>query len=234
MRVRNSCLATVLLGALLAPITYGENKKPSREEAQFLIYVDGKEIGQEKYSIESSPESNRSESVLNFSNPGNPRQNVKIETQLTMDGHYMPVAYQARTATAGQRKVMDCKFIPGQASFGYRVDGVTQRKGLLVGERYAILDSNVFHHFIFLVRMFDFSSTAKSQPIEVVIPQEMDTGVLKISKLGVERVSLRGKEKELTHLKADSGPLLIDLWVDDAHTLHKIAVAAKHIEVIRK
>jgi hypothetical protein len=232
MRLRNSCCTVLLLVALLSPLTYGDDKKPSREEARFDIYVAGKKISQEKFSLESSPDSNLSNSTLNFSDP-NTHQNMQIETKLKMDGKYMPLSYQAKTTTAGHTNAMSCKFTPGQVAVSYRVDGMPGKSGLLVGDRYAILDTNVFHHFIFVARLFDFSSTAKSQSVEVVIPQQMETGILKISEIGIEKVSIGGKNKELHHLKADSGPLLIDLWIDDKHVLYKIALRARHIEALR-
>ena len=96
-----------------------------------------------------------------------------------------------------------------------------------------VLDTNVFHHYIIVARLFDFR-TDKSQSIEVVIPQELDGGILKVREIGLERVSTGGKKRDLHHLRVDSGLLQIDLWVDDQQTLYKIALPAKKIEVIRK
>jgi hypothetical protein len=46
-------------------------------------------------------------------------------------------------------------------------------------------------------------------------------------------IPIRGRKMTLHHLNADSGMLLIDLWVDDQRILYKIALPAKKIEVIR-
>jgi hypothetical protein len=81
--------------------------------------------------------------------------------------------------------------------------------------------------------LFDLS-TGKEQSIEVVIPQELDGGFLKVRDSGIDRQQIGGKKMDLHHLKADSGLLQIDLWVDDQRTLFKIAVPAKKIEVFRK
>jgi hypothetical protein len=233
MRIRNSCSAVVLLIAMLLSFAYGGEKKTSRDEAQFDIYVADKKIGEEKFSVESTPDSIRSNSILNFIDPGKGNQKIQIETKLSMNSQYMPRSYEVKTVAAGRDNPMECTFAPGQVNFKYLAGGKINRSGLLVGDRYVILDTNVFHHYIFVTRLFDFSSAAKSQPVEVVVPQEMDKGILKVSKVGVEKVSLRGKSKELNHLRADSGPLMIDLWVDDKHTLYKIAIPAKRIEAIR-
>jgi hypothetical protein len=61
----------------------------------------------------------------------------------------------------------------------------------------------------------------------------LSNGILKVNEVGIEETSLRDKKRKLHHLKIDSGALLIDLWVDDRNTLHKIELPSKGIEVIR-
>jgi len=229
--VLSLCLFPPSLALLVTP-AYSEDRKLQREEAQFDIFVDGKKIGQEKYSIAGSGDAIASHSIVNFRNPGNRRQRVQLETQLSMDARYLPQTYQLRTSVDGQKGTISGTFVPGEATFEYRGTGNPRTRGLLVGDRFIVLDTNVFHHFIFVARLFDFS-TDKSQSIEVVIPQELDGGVLKIREIGIERLSAGGKKRDLHHLRVDSDLLQIDLWVDDQQTLYKIALPAKQIEVIR-
>jgi hypothetical protein len=226
------CLLLPSLTLLVTP-GYTEDEKLQSEEAQFDIFVDGKNIGEEKYSIAASRDTITSHSVVNFRNPGNRRQKVQMETELSMDIHYLPQTYQLRTNVDGQKGTISGKLVPGEATFEYRGTGNPRTRGLMVGDRFIVLDTNVFHHYIFVVRLFDFSID-KPQSIEVVIPQELDGGVLKIREIGIERLSTGGKKRDLHHLKVDSGLLQIDLWVDDQQTLYKIALPAKQIEVIRK
>ena len=225
------CLLPQSLTLLVTP-AYTEDRKLQREEAQFDILVGGKKIGQEKYSIAGSGDTISSNSIVSFRDPGNRRQKVQMETQLSMDLHYLPQTYQLRTNVDGQKGTINGRFVPGEATFEYRGAGNPRTRGLLVGERFIVLDTNVFHHYIFVVRLFDFS-TDKSQSLEVVIPQELDGGVLKIREIGIERLSAGGKKRDLHHLRVDSGLLQIDLWVDDQQILYKIALPAKQIEVIR-
>jgi hypothetical protein len=230
-RLRALIVALQLLAVVL-PQGYGDADQLASEESRFDIYVAGKKIGQEKFSIKYSTDSIRSKSTLNFRDPGNQHQGVRIETQLIMDTQYLPKAYQVETDIDGQAVGMKGTFVPGQANFEYQVNGVPRKMGLLVGDRYIILDTNVFHHFTFIARLFDFSSDTP-QSINVVIPQALDSGVLKVTMVGIEEVSVRGKKRKLNHLKVDSGQLLIDLWVDSQRILHKISLPAKGIEVIR-
>jgi hypothetical protein len=208
-------------------------QKPGREEGQFRITVGGKEIGSEKYVITASDDSAGSSSIVEFQNPGEGRQKVRFETRLEMDSRYRPRNYELRSDVSGQKGTILGKFAPNQAIFEYQGAPAARKNGLLVGEQYTLLDTNVFHHFVFLARLFDFNSKEKIQRFEVVIPQESDSGVLKVSELNRERVSVRGKKIETHHLQADSGSLLVQLWIDEEHVLYKIAVKDKGIEVIR-
>jgi hypothetical protein len=203
-----------------------------KEESRFVIYVDGKEIGYEKFSILGSSDAVESQSVVSFRDPGKTRKKVLLETELTMDGHYMPRAYHLRTDVEGQKGTVNGSFAPGEANFEYKGSGTPLKRGLMVGNRYIILDTNVFHHYIFIARLFDMRAGG-TQSIEAVIPQELDGGKLKVKEIGSEVVPIHGSKMTLHHLTADSGMLLIDLWIDDHKILYKIAVPSKKIEAIR-
>jgi hypothetical protein len=234
MQRRNPCpIIALLLGVLLPHSIFCGDKKPSQEEGRFDIYVAGKEIGQEKFVIECSSDSVTSHSTMNFRDPAGSRESAQIETQLKMDSQYMPQTYQVRTVIGGRKQMIRGTLVPSQVTFEYQTDGVPRKRGLLVGDHYVILDTNVFHHYIFVGRQFHLSGAGKAESMEAVIPQEMDAGILKIIDVGTEMVLLRGKNRELHHLKVDSGSLLIDLWLDDAQVLYKIALPAKQLEVIR-
>ena len=234
MQLKNPGVFIVLLLCVLLPQSiFCGDRKSSQEEGRFDIYVADKKIGQEKFSIVRSSDSISSNSTTNLQNPAGQHESVQVEAQLKMDSQYMPQTYQVLAAIGDRKRKQKCTFIPGQATFEYQTDGVPRKSSLLVGDRYAILDTYVFHHFIFVARLFDFRSGGKTQTVEVVIPQEIDTGFLKITDVGTEGVSLQGKSRELHHLKVDSGPLKIDLWIDDEHVLYKIALPAKRLEVVR-
>lgn len=218
---------------LFLPDGFSAGKKPStNEEGRFGIYVDGKEIGEETYSIQGSPNSYHSESVIAFKSPGPANQDVKIETQLTMDENYLPQAYRVKSSIGGKTRETEAVFVPGQATFKYQVNGTPHQSGLLLDDYYVVLDANVFHHFIFVGRLVELDHSIQS--LDVVIPQEMDNGVLEIRDAGLEKIEMHGKKKELRHLKVDTGKLQIDLWVDDHRLLYRIALPGKDIEVLRK
>ncbi|MDM7995557.1 MAG: hypothetical protein QUT30_07735 [Acidobacteriota bacterium] len=227
-----SVLVSFLFVFYLPPAP-AQEAKGRPETAQFKIFLDGKEIGEEKFSITVSGDAISSRSVVNLRDVGYKRLKVQLESELSMDSFYMPRSYQLRTNVDGQKGTINGTFTKGEATFEYRGSGNPRQRGLLTGDSYVLLDTNVFHHFIFVARLFDFSAN-KGQSIEAVIPQELDGGILKVSEIGIEIIQIGGKRRDLRHLRADSGVLQIDLWVDDQRTLYKIAVPSKRIEVIRK
>ncbi len=228
-------IAVAAVGLFLASVTAAEasGAKISREEGEFKIFIAGKEIGTEKYIIVSAEDSASSSSVLDFRNPGETHQRVHFTTKLDMNARYVPRAYELKSEVDGKKGSIVGLFKPNEVIFEYHNDGSPKRSGLLVGDEFTLLDTNIFHHFIFLARLFNFDSKEKSQKFEVVIPQEPDSGFLKISDTGKEAVVVQGKKIEAHRLQADSGSLRIQLWVDDQHMLHRIVVKDRDVEVVR-
>lgn len=209
-----------------------EKKRASRQEGEYRIFLAGQEIGVEKYLLLTSEEGAQSSSTLEFRNPSEGPKKVSLETKLEMDARYTPKSYELKSNVDGQKGTIRGNFAPNQVIFEYSSNGVSQRNGLLVGSRYTILDTNTFHHFIFLARLFKYDSGKTPQVFEVVIPQEKDTGTLKIIELAKEALLVKGKKTSVTHLMLDSGLMQIQLWVDSERIPRKIAVPERGIEVL--
>jgi hypothetical protein len=224
-------IAAMLLLLCIPALGPRGDPRSSSEKGKFDIYVAGKKIGQEKFEIQNSANSIHSSSVLNFRDPARRNERVRIETELTMDPEYVPKSYRLSTDIGGRKVTMTGNFIAGQADFEYWVDGISRKRGLLVGDRFIMLDTNVFHHFAFAAKLFDFK-TRNPFSMEVVVPQELANGIINVFDAGTEEISLKGKARMLNHLKVDSGSLLIDLWADDQGNLYKIALPAKGLEAI--
>lgn len=216
-------------------LTFGgmiqKGAKVSREEGEYKIFASGREIGAEKYAVVASANGVTSTSFLEFRNPGSGPQRIRLETKLEMDGNYVPRSYDLKSEVDGQKGSIIGQFAPNQVIFEYSGGGRSVRNGLLLGNRFTVLDTNVFHHFIFLARLFKYGAGANPQTFDVVIPQEKDTGTLKIRELNKETIVSKGKKVNTTHLLVDSGALQIHLWVDNERVPRKIAVPDKGIEV---
>ncbi len=233
MTKRVSTALAVLLACALQQ--QAADKKPASEEGEFRIYVAGEEIGAEKFAIVAAGDAASSTSVLEFRNPADKRQKVQMETRCEMNARFVPSGYQLKSEVDGKKGTIVGEFSPNQAIFQYGEPGGTMRRaGVLVGKEFTLLDSNMFHHFIFLARLFDFDHKDTPQKFEVVIPQETDSGVLVIKQTGKETIRVRGKKIEARRLQVDSGAMVMQLWVDNQHVLYKIAVPGKELEVTRQ
>jgi hypothetical protein len=216
---------------LLLPIGASAQKKIEKEEGQFRIYSGSSEIGSERYAIVSSQDSSSSTSVTEYRNPGDKRQKILLQTSLSMDSSYTPQRYELKTDVDGRRGAIKGEFSPRQAMFEYDGPQGSRKSGLLVGDQYTLLDTNVFHHFVFLARLL--KPGTKQQRFEVLVPQEQENGVLTLREVANERVSVFGKSYDTRHVEANSGSVLIDLWVDDHRILRRLAVRDKGINVLR-
>lgn len=235
-RVRLSAglaVGAVALVLLSTGSIIGKGKNPAREEGVFEIYVAGKEIGTEKYVLVVGEDSASSSSFLDFRNPADSRQKVQLESKLEMDGRFRPRNYRLNSDVDGKKGSILGTFPPQMAMFEFASGGTPRKSGLLVGNEFTILDTNVFHHFCFLARLFKFEAKDKMQRFEVVIPQEADSGFLNIGEVGRETVVVKGKKSDTHLLQVDSGAKTIRLWIDGHHVLHKIAVPSLQIEVVR-
>jgi hypothetical protein len=157
-----------------------------------------------------------------------------METRLEMNARFVPTSYQLKSDVDGKKGTIVGEFSPNQAIFQYvNPTGPPRREGVLVGKEYTLLDSNIFHHFVFLARLFDFDAKEAVQKFEVVIPQETDSGVLRIRQAGRESIQVHGKKVDARKLQIDSGAMVMLLWVDNQHVLYRIAVPGKQLEVVR-
>jgi hypothetical protein len=235
VRMRYLLAWCMLAGTVAGVLPAGAGtKKPAAEDGEFAIFYDAREIGSEKFAIQASAESATSSSVLEFRNPSVPGQKVRMETKLEMDGGYLPRAYVLKTDVNGVKGSITGNFAPNQVMFDFAGNGTNRRSGLLLPSRYTLLDSNIYHHFIFLVRLFDFDSKEKTQRFEVLVPQEEDSGVLKVSELRRTEMELRGRKREVRVLQVASDALQLQLWVDKEGVLQKISVPSKGLDVVRR
>ena len=216
----------------LAMTAAAQEKGPSRQEGEYHVYLSGQEAGVEKYSIVSEGGKVSARSKLEFRNPGPGPKTMTLECKMEMDLQLVPQKYELKSTLDGQQGTIIGSFAPNQAIFEFSGNGTSSRSGLLVPGRYTILDTNIFHHFVLLARLFQYGRGKTPQSFEVVIPREKDTGTLSISESGEETVQIRGKTVRLTRLLIDSGSMKIHLWVDNRRVPLKISLPDKGIEIV--
>jgi hypothetical protein len=231
--IARAWIFTLLLSIAVSVPMAAEKKGPS-ESGEFRILSGGREVGTEKYAITGAGDNITSLSTLQFRNPGENHQKITLETKLEMNARYVPKSYTLKSEVEGKAGTVIGEFGPNQAMFAYDTGSGPPRKGgLLVGKEYTLLDTNIFHHFIFLARLFNYDRKGKPQQLEVVVPQEQESGFVSITEVAREEIDVRGKKVSTRHLQVDSGALQIQMWVDTQRDVQKIAVPGRGIEVLR-
>ncbi len=226
--------ATLLLAALvLLSSAATRERRSATEEGEFRIFFAGRQIGLEKFAILSAKDAASSTSILEFDNPGARGQKVRIESKLEMDGSYHPRSYSLQTDVDGKAGRISAAFAPNQVILEYSGEQESTRTGLLLGERCTVLDTNLFHHYIFLVRLYLAGGKGKPAYFEVVVPQERSSGRLEMKSLGKASIQEGSRSYKAQHLQLYSGAVRIDLWVDDKGILRRIGVPERGIEVLR-
>jgi hypothetical protein len=232
-RAARDLLACSLIWVIAALPGKASEKKAGREAGEFKIFVAGREIGTEQFEITILGDKAISNSRVLLRHAVAGRQTVRLETHLEMNTSFVPTAYQLKSDVDGKTGTITGSFAPNQAIFEYPGVGAPRKEGLLTGSQYTLLDTNVFHHFCFIARLFRYDSSEKLQRFEVAIPQETDSGAIKVSQVGKEPLAVRGKKTTTYHLHLDSGSLQIEMWVNDKKEVQKLAVPARGIEIER-
>jgi len=170
---------------------------------------------------------------VEFRNPEAANQRVRFETSLEMDSNLVPTRYQLKSEVDGKKGTITGTFSGNQAMFEYASDAGARKAGLLTGKEFTLLDTNVFHHFSFIARLFLARAAAKDHRFEVLIPQETDSGIVTVTDRGKENIVVRGRRKQVRRLLLDTGVLQIELRVDGAGAVQRISVPSKAVEVER-
>jgi len=170
---------------------------------------------------------------VEFRNPEASNQRVRFETSLEMNSNLTPIHYRLKSDVDGKKGTITGTFSANQAMFEYAGDTGTRKSGLLTGNAFTLLDTNVFHHFSFIARLFLAKGSVKEQRFEVLIPQEADSGFVTVSDKGKQNVIVQGKKKAVRQLLMDTGVLKIDVWVDSDAAVQRISVPSKAVLVER-
>lgn len=229
-------LATVACLCLMVPLARAaapdtrqgapsETALPGAEQGVFRVYANGKEIGTETFRIVRDGADWIAEGrVALNSADGKVQQATKL--LLTSDGGLRSYSWEQSSPKKASANVA---YQDGKAVIEYKLDRGSDRAEYSFGTpQVAILDNNVFHHFIFLIRHYDFAKSG-SQQIPIFVPQDVTPGTIAVTDRGMEN----RQGKKWRHMTATTPDLEIHLWLE-GERLVKIAVPAANVEVVRE
>jgi hypothetical protein len=219
---------------LMPPIALAQLDEPQRrpqptfpgaEEGSFRVFAGGKQLGTETFHIVRDGADWVAEGQVTLdSSEGKLQQATKL--LLTANGGLRSYSWEQSSPKKASANVT---YQDGKAVIEYTIEGRTERAEYsFATPQVAILDNNVFHHFIFLLRHYDFAK-AGPQQIPIFIPQDVTPGTITLADQGAETV----QGKKLRHLTATTPDLEIHLWLD-ADRLVRITVPSANVEVVRE
>lgn len=200
------------------------------ERGTFRILVDGQQVGREEFEIERQESTIQARGRLRLDVQG---QQIEETSTLTLSLTYEPRSYEwKRTQPPGQ--FLQARFEGTKATLELS-SGDTElvgREFLFEDTRVAVLDNNLFHHYLFLVRQYDFTRGG-AQPLRVLIPQEALPALVTLEDNGLHAVAAEPGSPALRRLRMTSEDNEVWLWLDDGGNLVRITVPGANVEVVR-
>jgi hypothetical protein len=225
-----AALLTVPLAAQAPPqADYPTLARGFSDSGIFRIRSDGKEVGQEKFTIRWEGDLLKADADIELKVAQNPP--AKLHTELVVNSAGNMVSYRAARAGSGPQKEIAVTQEGKVAICEEKGGNVSESTPVLIEPGFVLLDTNIFHHFEFLAaRLLGNNAPAE---IPVLIPQERVSGTIKVQAVGKETLKDGKKKIVVSRFQLDSGQVKISVWFDDAGRLYKISVPQTKAEVTR-
>jgi len=212
-----------------APLLYSGN-----ESGTFRIYFSGAEIGQEKFQIiESGPSVKASAETRLTIERDKEKVSFLIRPVLEFNRFFEPVSYEIGQDSGPNKTKARVTFRGAMSDAVYENGKETDARQIDLQKDVLVLDDNVFHQYIILAKRYDFAKGG-IQEFSAFVPQQFIAGGVSVSDKGMEAVQVLSQNLKLQHLLVDTGELQISLWLDDRHSVRKLAVPKSGVEVVRE
>ncbi len=197
------------------------------ERGAFEIRLEGQKIGTETYEIQSRETEIEVHGWVELSING---QQLKQTTTLILSPAYQVRRYEWQQQ-APKQTFARVQFDGPKASmeFPLTADTLDQREFVFETPDLVILDNNVFHHYLFLLRRYDFTRGGP-QSVRILIPQEVLPALVTLEDRGEETQG----ESRLRCLVMTSEDNQVWLWLDENRQLVRLSVPQAKVEVVRR
>lgn len=223
--------AVVSLGLLAALAGPSPVPAAESEQGRLRILANGRPIGSERYEISATATElqARAEILLEGGD-----QKVRQTTRLLLKADGSPRRYEWKLEEPRQTWLR-VEFEANRATILFpRQDGKEDQQLYdFGGERVAVLDVNVFHHFQLLARFYDFARGGP-QTIPVFIPQTVQPGVVTVELEAVETQTVEGKAQPVRRLSITTEDNRVLLWLTETGRFVRLQVPQANVEVLRE
>jgi len=205
---------------------------PAADSGEFEIRIGNSRVGTEKFEIRPTSSGWMASGELQLQ--GSDGKRISEISSLSLNATLLPTHYERI-----QKSPLSARLV---AQFGpsETVLEMTATEGepfqqifYLPKNELAVLDTNFFHHFALLLRLYDHAKGA-AQALNVFIPQEALPGTINLQYLSRESVPVGQTAIELDHFQAVTDELEIEIWATPEGAIHRISIPQANLEVVRK
>lgn len=222
--------ATTLLGQSRAQTGNIQPVYTGSDRGILKVYSSGQLVGEENFQIVADGSNFKASSETRLTLERiNTKVTFNLKSALQFTKNFEPLTYQVTQEAGGNTSRAQVKFKPGASDVQYENDTRT----IELEKNVAVLDNNVYHHYILLARRYDFEKGG-DQEFSAFVPQEFLSGSVSLADNKMENTLINGTATQLQHLVVDTGDLQIHLWLDANHVVRKISVPQSNVDVIRQ
>jgi hypothetical protein len=237
----------VIVAVLAAATSFARDQKDKKaanskvwDSGSFSIFVNGKRVGTEKFTIEQrNPDLSVASSEITVDDGGS-KVTQTAEMQITGKGELLSYVWKGLTPQK-EESVVEPK---DQLLIEHVVPANAKKMDVpyILPTSTVILDDNFFSHRELLVWRY-LATGCVVKPNEgrmcapshfgILVPHQHISASALMELSGREKISVKGQEQELNKFKIDSDGVVWNLWVNDDYKVMKITVPAGNVEVVR-
>ncbi|MBI3894852.1 MAG: hypothetical protein HY313_02865 [Acidobacteria bacterium] len=223
-------LFRILLMAAVFPTIAAVHAAES-ESAIFTILSGGRRIGAERFTITRGPAGLEAIGELQLETAGNPK--VSERSSLQTSANLKPLLYERRQE-APQKGTLTVKFEPSGTTLTSQTESGSQEQIFLLPDHdLVVLDTNFFHHYEFLIRLYDLARPGP-QSFAVFVPQEALPGTISLAYQGKENLPGGEIPGELDHFQAMTEEVKIEIWATPGGEIQRLLIPQASLEIVRQ
>ncbi|MFQ5694554.1 MAG: hypothetical protein ACE5HB_01040 [Terriglobia bacterium] len=199
------------------------------QKGRLRILVNDEQVGTETYEIAGTVTEVHARGQVTL---GSGEHSLRHTTDLMLGADYAPRTYEWRMEQPHQAWLR-ISFRGSKAVVRFpREDGQEEEQIFdFAGPRVAVLDNNVFHHYLLLTRLYDFQKGG-AQTIPVFVPQSVQPGAVTVELVGVEPREVGGESVPVRQLSIRTEDNQLLLWVTEDGRFVELRVPRANVTVL--
>jgi hypothetical protein len=197
----------------------------SEDKGKLVITVDGQPVGTEDFSITRAGDHWVAKGATEYHAA---RGNGRVTGELQLNNAGQPLRYV--WSSAGAKATSTTVFTGSTAEITLDMgNGTPVKQEFKFASPVVILDNNLYHQYEILSRVYNWAAGGP-QNFAVLIPQEQSPGNITVESTGPSTLDGVRYEELVVH----SPDLQVNVYLDPAHRLMRLAVPAVKAEIRRQ